>query len=67
MNRCYEPCEAIEGVETAKGKGQGRMMSWSWLDGQCHSKVAGMLLGESIDVTSTLPVVRFVFVFVLFV
>ena len=58
---CFPPrvvlFAAIEGVEIAKGKGKGRMMSWSWLDGKCHSKVAGMLLGESIDVTSTLPAV----------
>merc|ERR1711865_717913 len=46
--------EVIASVEIAKQKESG-MLSWSWMDGICHSKLTTLLLGESIDLASTLP------------
>jgi len=48
--------EAIASVEIAKQKESG-MLRWSWMDGICHSKLTTLLLGESIDLASTLPTV----------
>ena len=48
--------EVIASVEIAKQKESG-MLSWSWMDGICHSKLTTLLLGESIDLASTLPTV----------
>ena len=46
----------VDAVELARLK-ESSMLSWSWLDGICHSKMASLLLGESVDLSSTLPTV----------
>lgn len=44
----------VDAVELARLKESSRL-SWSWLDGICHSKMASLLLGDSVDLSSTLP------------